>query len=450
MAPVIHVIDPNADTIIILKKPCTSFAQWDPVKVEPKLSVWKSSVIGDDGWGSVSNGLSKKEKKKAKSRKAALMAPPDPTPLNDVASADDQEVAPSAGASLFGNGVDVNTEGPLTSHTDTATETNTTPSVEPVEIPVAMPEPEEEEIHYHVSSRHLMLASPWFNRALTKDGWNESGRDQTDRRFHVAAEDWDPEAFLILFRIFHLRNRQVARTVTLEVLAKIAVLVDYYECAEATELFADVWIDNLKKVTFPSTYCRDLVLWIWVSSVFNSTDLFRKATATAIKTSPESLRTIGLPITTKVSTTYEINLERHAAIEELIKGLHNLLDKYRSVDYSCPSNSAHSFSCGSILLGALTREMDRLSLLMPRPRAPFLNLSFDDVCEKILTIKSPEWYIHGSSSHYGHGRHSCTLDEAINAVVSRAGETVAGVNISQSKKSKKSKKEKISEMQRFR
>jgi hypothetical protein len=30
MAPVVHVIDPDPDTVLILRNPCTTFAPWDP------------------------------------------------------------------------------------------------------------------------------------------------------------------------------------------------------------------------------------------------------------------------------------------------------------------------------------------------------------------------------------------------------------------------------------
>ena len=160
---------------------------------------------------------------------------------------------------------------------------------------------EESNTHYHVSSRHLMLASPWFQAALAKEGWNESRRNEADGRFHIMAEDWDAEAFLAVLRIIHLRNKKVPRNVTLEMLAKIAVIVDYYHCEEAIEMFSAMWIDNHLRVALPSTYCRDLVLWISISYVFGLKERFEKATAIAMRQSTGSVRTLGLPIPGKVS-----------------------------------------------------------------------------------------------------------------------------------------------------
>lgn len=55
---------------------------------------------------------------------------------------------------------------------------------------------------------------------------------RNDGLYHVPAEDWDGEALLCVLQVLHLHNSQVPRTVSLEMLAKIAVLVDFYKCAD--------------------------------------------------------------------------------------------------------------------------------------------------------------------------------------------------------------------------
>jgi hypothetical protein len=123
-------------------------------------------------------------------------------------------------------------------------------------------------IQLRVSSRHLILASPYFRGALNGP-WSEATSLSTDCCRHIFAEDWDPQAFLILMHIIHGRNRQVPRLVSLEFLAKIAALVDYYKCYEAVEVFAELWLQGLKSHSqLPSQVGRDLVLWLFVSWVF--------------------------------------------------------------------------------------------------------------------------------------------------------------------------------------
>ncbi|CAN9261745.1 unnamed protein product [Alternaria alternata] len=252
MASVVHVIDPDPDTVLILTNPCTTFAPWGSEEKSQNLV----APVGKE-----------KKKKKGKKRVDSLSHTEHYPPLapggltvNSSETFPEDEVAPS-----------------LTTHK------------EPVE-------PEEESIHYHVSSRHLMLASPVFKRALNKDGFAESVRNEIDGFFHIQASDWDPEAFLIVLRILHGRNKQVPRKVSLDMLAKIAILEDYYTFGESLDVFTEIWVQELIKVSIPTVYCRDLVLWIWVAWLFDKDQQFKEATTTAIKQSTESLRTLGLPI----------------------------------------------------------------------------------------------------------------------------------------------------------
>jgi hypothetical protein len=127
-----------------------------------------------------------------------------------------------------------------------------------------MTEPiQENQIQFRVCAGNLMSASPWFNRILKKNGWMESTCNTEVRMFHISAEDWDEDAFVVLMNVFHLRNHRVSRFITLEMLAKIAVLADYYECGESIQLFVDVWVADLREKTpVPHTYCRNLILWL--------------------------------------------------------------------------------------------------------------------------------------------------------------------------------------------
>lgn len=60
----------------------------------------------------------------------------------------------------------------------------------------------------------------------------------------------------ILMRILHGKNQHVPKAVNLELLAKIAVLVDYYNCPDAAGLAAEIWIP---KLTPPTQVSKDLV-----------------------------------------------------------------------------------------------------------------------------------------------------------------------------------------------
>ncbi|KAF2872728.1 hypothetical protein BDV95DRAFT_492143 [Massariosphaeria phaeospora] len=294
-----------------------------------------------------------------------------------------------------------------------ATEDDTTDSVE------------EDEVHYRVSSHHLMLASPWFERALTRKGWTESTRDKTDGLYYISAEDWDAEAFLVLMNILHLRSAKIPRTVTLDMLAKIGVIVDYYECAAVIEIWVERWLPKVKEeVTVPGVYCRDLILWIWVSWVFELPAQFKEATQVAIRESDETIRTLELPIPTMISSMIDNN--RSTAMEFIINQLHALLDTYRNVDYMCDrrltrgSDSQTAAQCASMLSGALTRNLHHFGLLSPRPEVPFVGQSYYSLVEKIMGVDTPKWariieydsYMDSSVCDV----HHCALGEAISRI----------------------------------
>jgi hypothetical protein len=159
---------------------------------------------------------------------------------------------------------------------------------------------EPSEVQMRVSSRHLILASPYFKAAL--DGpWREAASVSADCCRYIYADDWDPQAFLILMHIIHGRNRQVPRLVSLELLAKIAVLVDYYECHEAVEVFAALWLREMKSESqLPTQVSRELVLWLCISWVFGDVDVFTSVTSTALQQSRGPLATLGLPIPERI------------------------------------------------------------------------------------------------------------------------------------------------------
>ncbi|KAF2801939.1 uncharacterized protein BDZ99DRAFT_402403, partial [Mytilinidion resinicola] len=197
----------------------------------------------------------------------------------------------------------------------------------------------------------------------------------------------DEEAFLILLNIFHLRKRQIPKVMSVEMLAKIAVLIDYYnlEKAEAIEDYVDTWINHVRRsYAVPASYGRDLVLWMCVSAVLDLSTEFEKATAVAIRESMGAIQTLSLPI--PLSATRDIDHKRVHAIDHIISELHCLLQRYRSTNYSCRYES-YSFCCGAFLFGALYKEMERWGFLAPRPESPFLGSSLRRVCSKILRLQ---------------------------------------------------------------
>lgn len=273
------------------------------------------------------------------------------------------------------------------------------------------------EVRMRVSSRHLILASRYFKRML-KGNWKESHTLSSDNSIVIHIFDWDPDIFLILMCIIHHGKRKVPTEMSLETLAKFALLVDYYECLEAVELFVETWTSNLES-TFSPVYSRNLILWLWISWVFQNQRLFDKAVITVTEHANGPMKTLGLHIPKEVtgmpSTTLagdivniplitpadKINQKREELTNEIVTSLHTLLASFLKDTYAC------SFECKSILFGALGIQM-REWKIYPKPQAPFSDLSGSNLIRHMRKVKSPNW--HTYTYYQSYTEHSCGFE----------------------------------------
>jgi hypothetical protein len=163
-------------------------------------------------------------------------------------------------------------------------------------------EPEEgdktEPVTFRVSSRHLALASPVFKSALT-GGWKEGVK--TEGELQINSQGWDATALGIFLKAIHCQYRQVPRSLELEMLAKVAVIVDYYAAHEAMEILSPIWINKLR-FWLSTTTChnRTIALWICISWVFGDLSAFETATKVAIHHGRSNMTDFGLPIPDRV------------------------------------------------------------------------------------------------------------------------------------------------------
>jgi hypothetical protein len=264
MAKAVHEIDPSADTILVLKNPGAPFAVWN--------DDWSPKTI---------------KKKRKKERQVIINWDEPPLASNPV------EGSSIGRESLFGGGQPGISEASSSAHFDLKA-----PQFEKPDNPPVLVEKEESSVHYRVSSRHLALGSEFFKISLRRNGWMEGQLDVADGMYHLAAADWDAEAFLILLQVLHLRNLLVPRSLTLGMLARIAVLVDYYRCSEAVVMFSEIWINTAKQTSpIPSTYGRDLILWMCIAWVFKLPAEFQQTTEIAFRQSKtRTIQDMCLPI----------------------------------------------------------------------------------------------------------------------------------------------------------
>ena len=100
--------------------------------------------------------------------------------------------------------------------------------------------------------------------------------------------------------------------------------------------------------------------------------------------------------------------KRRELIAALVCEVYTLLDNHRSVDYICPTSEDDSFLCGSVMLGALTKEVEAMGLA-PRPSEPFDNLSLNDLHNKISDILAVYWRTPSSRNYDSDYLHPCNL-----------------------------------------
>ncbi|KAF5667112.1 hypothetical protein FHETE_5815 [Fusarium heterosporum] len=86
---------------------------------------------------------------------------------------------------------------------------------------------------YKLRSHFLKRTCSYFSGLMSSE-WQEAN-SEPGSKWTVKARDWNHEAVLIVMNILHHNIKAVPRTVILEMLAKIAVIVNYYGCNEAAE-----------------------------------------------------------------------------------------------------------------------------------------------------------------------------------------------------------------------
>jgi hypothetical protein len=264
MADKTYDIVSEADTVIVLRNPLVEFAVWDkPNDISSAPDDCKASAASD-------NDMTPRTVEDTKDTTQPSIISKNTSPTD--------ETSESRVAEDYGK--------PKTGKPQPKESVST-------KIPVGG-------IHYLVSSAHLKVASKTWRKALSGN-WAETIR-KDDGRCYLTVHDWDETALLTLLNIIHLRNRQVVRETDLDLLTKIAILVDYYNCDEAIEMYSAAWVETVRrKSPVPSTYCRPLILWLCVSSIFRVADIFESATNVAIHWATNAtLRTLDLPIAATV------------------------------------------------------------------------------------------------------------------------------------------------------
>lgn len=141
------------------------------------------------------------------------------------------------------------------------------------------------QIKFLVSSKHLILASPVFSAMLLRPNFAKGLELQRSGHLDLPLFDDDPEALEIILNIIHGHPKNVPRLVDIQLLTKIAIIVDKYGTHEVMEHFSDLWIDQFVRsfanmdILFQQRGISTILSMICISWVFKRGDHFAAATA---------------------------------------------------------------------------------------------------------------------------------------------------------------------------
>ncbi|KAF5228867.1 hypothetical protein FAUST_10769 [Fusarium austroamericanum] len=220
----------------------------------------------------------------------------------------------------------------------------------------------------------------------------EGNTDHRSGFRQVTASDWDPKAFNIVLTVIHGYHRDVPRSLDLEMLAKVAMIVDYYECHEIVELYAEIWIGRLQSEV-PTVYGRDCILCMFVSWVFSQPEMFQAMAQLALRYSGKIIEAGDIPIPSNILD--QINEARQDYLDAMSTATYDLLDRLQGEKAEC------SYECSAMLLGVLTKELKKYGVLSRSHPELFYRFSIEGLKDMIKDYKVPEWL---DNNYYSSGR----------------------------------------------
>lgn len=160
-------------------------------------------------------------------------------------------------------------------------------------------------VSFKVSAKHLTFASKRFKKMLAGP-WLEANVIHPDGLRHVHIDSClDPSALEIVLNIIHGRTSLMARVLELELLAKVAVVVDDLDVHDAVSACADHWTRyqwrkyyrfRVKSAFIAKQLTRNMILLLLVSVVFKHNNLLSVAARDIVFWSRGSVPTLGLPL----------------------------------------------------------------------------------------------------------------------------------------------------------
>ncbi|CAG7953932.1 unnamed protein product [Penicillium nalgiovense] len=255
--------------------------------------------------------------------------------------------------------------------------TSETPSVDAIEGNVPR-----KHTRFQVSSKHLTLASGYFKRML-KTCWAEGDALSTKGSVEIPVNDRKPEILLIILNVIHGHSRQVPRKLSLPQLTDIAVATDFFQCHEALEVFAGIWVQDLKPL-ISSSLSEDTKKWMMIAWVFKSNNILRQTETIAMQQGTGPFQTSNLPIPKSIKDKIDQARQKYIGLlqEKIGERIEILLNSPAAKKQSCCGPECDAKHLG-LVLRKLTENKISYSASVPslsyKPRSPFFTICLENV-----------------------------------------------------------------------
>ncbi|KAF5647609.1 uncharacterized protein FTJAE_1665 [Fusarium tjaetaba] len=236
------------------------------------------------------------------------------------------------------------------------------------------------DIHMRVSSRHLILSSRIF-RAMLEGPWKE-GTPSSGPIRQISAEDWDAVALAIVLDAIHCRHHDIPTKIEIGLLARIATIVDYYQCREAMRFHYEAWAHHEAE---HSWHYNANVLPLYVSWVFHDENEFQIVASSVLRrsTGMSGFNTHELPVSGILTKLDDI---RQTMMKKALDALDFLQEQLTEEEGCKIGNDA---SCTALNLGILIREKRLLARCNPPLVAPYDGHSLGGILDMIACFDLP-------------------------------------------------------------
>ncbi|CAK7231351.1 hypothetical protein SCUCBS95973_007881 [Sporothrix curviconia] len=263
-------------------------------------------------------------------------------------------------------------------------------------------------------------------------GSSYSQTEEADGRIHIVLEGLDADAVTTVLNIVHGRGGKdrVPKTVSLEALARIAAVVDKFKLHDAVEIYADRWVDAVGHPSAEKSSRRELTLWIYVAYVFQRDTLFREATKLAATQLTGPLPALAnLPLRAKIA--HDIDAQRQEVVGQaldVLEGAVGTLVASGSEGSEGSEEDDDANPADTLLLGALLRTLHRHKAIWPRPAAPYAGVSIAAIAGAVHEVQTQTWktaYRLGESTRFNKTNNALKLTPQLDSLKA----SVAGLTL---------------------